>query len=72
MFIEINHTQYNMYSISSFRAVDKKVENSDGTYLDAFFIYYVTNLGYEITERFESAELRDERYAYLKSKFGIE
>ena len=72
MFIEINHVQYNIYSISSFKAVDKKLENGDGTYTDAFFIYYMTNQGYELEERFESAELRDTRYNFLKSQFGIE
>lgn len=72
MFIEINHTQYNMYSIQSFKAVDRKLENGDGTYTDAYFIYYTTNLGYELEERFENAEQRDERYEGLKSRFGID
>lgn len=72
MFIEINHAEYNMYSISSFRKFDRKLENGDGNYTDAFYIIYtISNAGWEIEEKFSSETERNNKYNWLIEKFGL-
>lgn len=74
MFVEINGAMHNMYSISSFKAVDKKVENSDGTnkYTDIYYIIYVTVNGITIEESFLDSKERDKKMEMLSTKFVVE
>lgn len=73
MFVEINGAMHNMYSISSFKAVDKKVENSSGTheYTDIFYIVYVTVNGITIEEAFQEKDKRDAKLDMLSTKFVV-
>lgn len=69
MFIEINNVQYNVYNIVGYRKLDRKLENGDGTYTDAYFIVYVLINGGTVEERFNTDTERDERYEEIKQRF---
>lgn len=71
MFVEVNGMNINMYSIATFKPVDKKVENSSGEpkYTDVYLIIYVANGGTVIEEKFSSSSERDSKLNTLKTKF---
>lgn len=71
MFVEINGSNVNMYSIATFKGIDKKIENSDGTntYVDVYTILYVTTGGSTLEEVFQDKSARDTKLNVLKEKF---
>lgn len=71
MFVEINGANYNMYSISSFKALDTIVENSDHTQVTKYQIVYVSVSGSTLIENFPTKADRDEKYETLQSEFLV-
>lgn len=72
MFIEINGTNYNMYSISSFRKSIQNVESQSGSVVTRYLITYVLNSGDAIMEIFNTQAEQLERYDYIISRFGMD
>lgn len=71
MFIEINGTNYNIYSIASFRKMQSLVDNGDNTQAVRFVIKYALNNGVVLTETFNDESECDERYQTLVSAFAF-
>lgn len=73
MFIEVNGTMYNMYSISSFKGDQRLVESSAGTNSSViiYLILYETNDGIVHEETFDNKEDRDKKLDLLSSKFVV-
>lgn len=71
MFIEIDHTNYNVYSISSFRKGQSIVDNGDGTEAVRFVITYALNNGVVLKEVFNDESECNERYDALVSAFAF-
>ena len=72
MFILINGTNYNIYSISSFRKETAYVTNSDGTGLNKYFINYAITTGIALKEEFDTEASRDAKYDLLVEKFVVD
>ena len=71
MFILINGTNYNMYSISCFRKSTAYAENSDGTGVIKYFIDYALTTGSALKEEFQTEEARDDKYDLLVERFVV-
>jgi len=71
MFIEIDHTNYNVYSISSFRKTQSIVDNGDGTQAVRFVITYALNNGVVLNEIFNDESECNERYDALVNAFAF-
>lgn len=72
MFIEINHTNYNVYSISSFSRTQAIIDNGDGTQAVRFVINYALNNGVTLTEVFNDESECNERYEALRGAFAFD
>lgn len=71
MFIEINHTNYNVYSISSFKKTQSVIDNGDGTQAVRFVITYALNSGAVLTEVFNDESECNKRYEALVNAFAF-
>ena len=72
MFIIINNTPTNTSSISNFKTIDQKRENSDGTYTDVYKIIFFMNNSQTMDEVFLDKSDRDKRYQELVNKLVSE
>ena len=72
MFIIINNTPTNTSSISNFKTIDQKQENSDGTYTDVYKIIFFMNNSQTMDEVFLDKSDRDKRYQELVNKLVSE
>lgn len=72
MFIIINNTPTNTSSISNFKTIDQKQENSDGTYTDVYKITFFMNNSQTMDEVFLDKSDRDKKYQELVNKLVSE
>lgn len=68
MFIQVNGTYYNTYSITSFNGITDVRQNSDGTDAVIYCIAYSVQGGTSLKEEFNNKEERDEKLDWLIEK----